>query len=272
MITYRRRGVLIAEVWFDAALAPAFGVDVVHVRRSLTPIAGHQNEEAHTLLLDLTLPQDSLLDGMTKGNRYEIRRADTKDGVDAVLLTRPTEAELEAFFAFFAAFAAQKGLPALTPFLQMQMRQYRAVNLLTLTYVRQGDDTLVWHSYITQGPRCRLLQSASHFRASDDTGFQALIGRANRWLHWQDMLGFCAAGYTLYDWGGWHPGTDPALMRINQFKESFGGTHAAVYDARYGISLLGCLENTALHYAQRWQQRRKAVPAERDTAQEQDES
>jgi len=51
-----------------------------------------------------------------------------------------------------------------------------------------------------------------------------LIGRANRWLHYQDMRRFKAKGFALYDFGGYAKDSgDVDLQRINQFKEGFRG-------------------------------------------------
>ena len=117
---------------------------------------------------------------------------------------------------------------------------------IILTCVLKAGNPLVWHSYFVYGNRCRPIYSASHYRYTNDTQMRSLIGRANRWLHWQDMLKFKEIELCNYDWGGWHTGNDSVLLKINKFKESFGGVQTTVYDARYGITLLGRLENAAL--------------------------
>jgi hypothetical protein len=96
---------------------------------------------------------------------------------------------------------------------------------LDLSRVRmESGKVLVWHAHLWTPSRARLLHSASLYRESDDTGFRNLIGRANRWLHWRDMLRYKAQGITAYDWGGWYAGDEnEELLRINRFKDEWGG-------------------------------------------------
>jgi hypothetical protein len=73
--------------------------------------------------------------------------------------------------------------------------------------------------------RVRLIRSASLFRETGHEERQK-IGRANRLLHFHDILLFQQEGLGLYDLGGYYPDKAPLnaeLKRINEFKESFGG-------------------------------------------------
>ena len=54
------------------------------------------------------------------------------------------------------------------------------------------------------------------------------------------MLHYKQQGYHLYDMGDWYAGKDnESLMRINQFKEEFGGRVVCEYDALYGCTTPG---------------------------------
>jgi len=87
-----------------------------------------------------------------------------------------------------------------------------------------GGATVVWHVHAVTQEKATLLHSASHFRQLDDNEARAVVGRANRLLHWRDMLFFKAEGKSVYDFGGWYASTENVeLLRINQFKEGFGG-------------------------------------------------
>lgn len=257
VIKYRQRHVVIGEVWFDASLAPRSGVDVVRIRESLEPLPGRAQEEVHTLLLDLSAENDLLWSRLTKENRYEIRRAETKDRLAWLILTSPSCKDYDNFAAFYRLFAAQKGIPDMTELGHSIMRKYLAADRLMLACARKDSEALVWHAYYVQGERCRLLSSASHFRGTNDSSVRSLVGRANRWLHWNEMLFFKDSGIRVYDWGGWHNGTDPVLLRINAFKESFGGKPTAVFNARYGITLVGRVENALWNVARRWRDYRR---------------
>ena len=50
------------------------------------------------------------------------------------------------------------------------------------------------------------------------------MGRANRFLHLEAIKLFKKDGYSLYDLGGYAKNTtDPVMIGINKFKDSFGG-------------------------------------------------
>ncbi len=73
--------------------------------------------------------------------------------------------------------------------------------------------------------RVRLLHSASKiYSITDEPSEKAMIGRANRLLHFSDMQRFKELGYEIYDFGGYaHQTNDNMLIGINNFKDSFGG-------------------------------------------------
>jgi lipid II:glycine glycyltransferase (peptidoglycan interpeptide bridge formation enzyme) len=101
---------------------------------------------------------------------------------------------------------------------------------------------MVFHTYIIAGNRARLAQSVSLFRMSDDGSFRNLTGRANRLLHWEDMLYFKRLGYSIYDFGGVNPDTaNEETNAITRFKECFGGRRVVEYNSTAPASLKGLL-------------------------------
>jgi hypothetical protein len=88
----------------------------------------------------------------------------------------------------------------------------------------------------------RLLQSVSPFRNHASFSDRNVMGRANRWLHWRDMCVLKEQGVVTYDLGGWYSGhSDREKLRINAFKEEFGGTPTVEFSWVVGISLVGRL-------------------------------
>src|SRR5207248_11358771 len=116
------------------------------------------------------------------------------------------------------------------------------------------DDKVVCsHVYVADRGvgRVRLIRSASLFRETGHDERQK-VARANRLLHFHDILLFRNQGFGLYDLGGYHPDTAPLLpelTRINEFKESFGGQlrqeanylSAALHDYRVKHVLYRCV-------------------------------
>lgn len=71
---------------------------------------------------------------------------------------------------------------------------------------------------------------------------RALVSRANRWLHWQDMLTFKQKGFECYDWGGlFEDETSPERAGINRFKCDFGGRREVTYNCTYSLTARGRL-------------------------------
>jgi hypothetical protein len=231
LIRYRRLGVDVAEVYFEDELPePLPPVDLVRFLAVLDPVTGGAWRRRHTLTIDLTRPEDVLLGRMGKSTRYKIRRAMSRDGLHAETFEAPPPDVRRTFADHYDEFAPSKGLRRLfRPRLELLARN----GMLVLSRVTRGDDrALAWHAYAASSGRALLLYSASLFRDYADSADRNAIGRANRFLHWHDMLWFKAAGYSGYDLGGIDPDErDPVTRQINEFKQGFGG-HAQPTHAR----------------------------------------
>jgi len=86
----------------------------------------------------------------------------------------------------------------------------------------------VWHAYILSGRTARLLHSGSCFR-NREAHYRALVGRANRWLHWKDMLQL-KASEALQMGPILHPVSENrrrALVREEWPERTRGGTDAS---------------------------------------------
>jgi len=186
----------IAEFWFDEPL-PKRGVDVAVLRQFSRPVPNAVPRPFHSIEIDLQTPEETLLKAMDADTRYEIRRAETKDQLEAEVLMQPSEALRQEFLRFHGAFAAEKNLQPATPAL---LDPLVAAGMLCLTRVLSQGEPLVWHSYVIAQGRARLLHSASLFRGGDNAQ-RNLVGRANRWLHWRDMMAFQSQGLRAYDMG-----------------------------------------------------------------------
>ncbi len=104
----------------------------------------------------------------------------------------------------------------------------------------------MWHAYITDHRTATLLHTASHFRAIERER-RALIARANRWLHWRDMLTLKALGHRYLCWGGmFEDETPPEHANINNFKREFGGVETRAYDCTIPVTLKGGLLVSAI--------------------------
>jgi hypothetical protein len=196
-----------------------------------------------TILIELSPAPEVLLGALSKSTRYAIRRAGDKDGVRyEVIATAP--AAVDEFAGYYAQFAALKGLP---PLYRDYLHALARARALDLSVVRHEGEILVWHAYHRGRERVRLLHSVSLYRTTENSARRNLVGRANRYHHWQDMARFRAEGIALYDFGGWYEGArDEEKVRINAFKEEFGGTIVPTFTCQQAVTRRGRLA-LALH-------------------------
>jgi hypothetical protein len=235
MIVIQGKFATYGEVWFDEQPACDRTVDVLLYRQRPAPVKAGRSTRSLTLVNDLRQDQDRMMGALGNTNRYKIKRAESKDRFQLAFFTDPAP-QLEAFGAFYDEFARQKGLPC--AYYAGLCAAARAGQLVLTSSVRDGD-TLVWHAYITHGERVALLHSASHFRRTLN-GDSALVARANRWLHWRDILRFKELGFAVYDWGGlFEDETDAARAGVNNFKREFGGDLAHAYQCDLAVTLKG---------------------------------
>lgn len=178
------------------------------------PVSGYYRQSFFTKIINIGADISVFEAEFDKNTIYEIRRA-LKDGVETSIETR-----LPYFVNFYNLFAGSKQLP------KLNSAFYRYQSNIVITKATYKDDDVVMHAYLVDNnlKRVRLLYSASLFRIGNSTQNRAVIGRANRLLHFKDMCLFKEKGYQTYDLGGYAVGTnDEALLKINQFKDSFGG-------------------------------------------------
>jgi Acetyltransferase (GNAT) domain len=184
----------------DEATATALGPRVF--RRRPSP----------TLLIDLTRPVEALREDLhPKSCRAKVRRAEESgcrfhvgESVDEAL-------------ALIAADIARQGYTA-PPSSEEWQELLRSGDVFGVT----GEGRLLAaHVFLADGGRARMLYSGTVERTGKDV--DRLVGSANRFLHWQEMIHYRERGLESYDFGGID--LDPAsrLYSISQFKLSFGG-------------------------------------------------
>ena len=234
MIRIAGRFATYGELWFDEAAPSPAGVDVLMFRRRAAPIENQRCLPFVSLVNDLSAEEHVIRAAFARGNRAHISRAE-KEALECEFLPEPGT-RLCQFSAFYNAFAQQK---ALQPIYRRGLAAASEAGQLVLSCARHAGVDLVWHAYIVSAARVSLLHSASHFRNKQHDD-RRIVGRANRWLHWKDMLNFRQLGMRQYDWGGiFEDESDPMCAGINNFKREFGGIAERRYDADVPLTLRG---------------------------------
>ncbi|MEH2158071.1 hypothetical protein [Nostoc sp.] len=229
----------VGEVWFDEDPQELGNVDVLHYRQWIHPIEGSQSDEFYTRLIDLTKSYDELWGSISSNDKYKIRRAEQKDQVVYEYWEHIDSEIINQFSDFYDLFACQKGLTKIN---RTQLKNRVDAGAIDISHVKLNNgESLVWHVYYRSDNRVRLLHSAS-VKNSTDTSYQSILGRANRYHHWQDIVRFKNLGISVYDFGGWYTGnTDQEKLGINQFKEKFGGEIVKNFNCINGITMKGKL-------------------------------
>lgn len=182
-----------------------------------------KRETINTLVNSLKQSESELLRSFKKPTVYEINRS---------IRDRATEFDLQAsmadFMNIYNNYADTKG-----------WRHYKLrkelKNNLHATVCRLNGKIIIGHLYFLDpnSKRVCLEASVSDICRTKNIQLRALIGRANRHLHYADMLYFKNLGFEQYDFGGYddHNIDDPKKIGINRFKNSFNGK--LVYESNY---------------------------------------
>ena len=236
MIVLSGRAATYGELWFDEAPPADTDVDILQYRFRGAPVANARAAPLLTMVTDLAPDEEAIAARFGKDCRYKIRRAETKDGLQLEFSAEP-ERRLGEFADFFDAFAKQK--KGHTPCDRRWLRAACDAGQLALSVALRGDEPLVWHAHVLCAGTAGLQYTASHFRGQDND-LRALVGRANRWLHWQEMRKFKSMGFSRYDWGGlFADESTPERAGINRFKRDFGGEEVRVYECMAPVSARG---------------------------------
>ena len=248
LIRYRRRGLEIGEVYFEDALPePLPRVDLLRFLAVHEPRSERPWKRRNTLSVDMTLPEDELMRQMGKNNRYKVRRAMSRDSLEVQTLESPTPEAVVEFADYYDEFAGSKSLrPVFRPRLYAMAKS----GMLVLSRASSDGEPLVWHAYAAGSRQALLMYSASLFRRYEDSSVRNMVGRANRFLHWHDMLWCRNAGYAFYDLGGINlAGEDEETRRVTDFKLGFGGGPRPSYTCTTALTAKGRLAKLALGLA-----------------------
>jgi hypothetical protein len=239
MITWTKAFLRIAEVYFDE-IPRITEIDIIRYNQRNVPPANLRFRDFFSIVVDLTLPEEVLFGALNRDTRYEVRLATNRDSVTYVNWDSADADTTLTFCTFYDKFAASKGLPPSNRSRLLAASNGGSLSLSSI--VDPEGKNIVWHAYYRLPDRVRLLHSASLYRSAGTPAEKQQTGRANRFHHWKDIASFRSLGISAYDFGGWYEGnSDPERLRINAFKEEFGGTIVKQYSWEDGITQRGKL-------------------------------
>jgi hypothetical protein len=220
MIIYKHFFITEAESWYSPEPVDN-GIDLLRCYQLAVRPADERTVEFKTIWIDLGQTEEELFAKLRKSTRNDIRRA-SADGAKYDYWTEDPGTQLELFCEFVDTHSVVN-YPRREVW--MWTRRHAQNGTLDLSRTMSNDGrTLAWHAYYRDREHARLRYSVSLSRARDASPLRNLVSRAHRYQHWEDIKRFKAGGVLIYDLGGWYSGTDDEkLLRVNQFKEGFGG-------------------------------------------------
>ena len=231
----KKHGIKQATIWlFDSKCDVVPECDTVSFVQSIDRRSS--GREFLSLKTILNEDEDVLFAKIEKQTRYEIRRID-KESPQAIYLgfnDDISEDALSGFFADYDSFADSKGLHHIN---RGHLRAMARQKILILAAAMLQETILVYHTYVFDANKTRLLNSVSMFRSACQFSSNQ-IGMLNRWLHWSDIKYFKQQGLKFLDWGGINY-KNPEIANITKFKKEFGGEEWIGYSSDEAVSFRG---------------------------------
>lgn len=187
-----------------------------------------------TLLTDLKENGEDIFKKFSKTVRYEINKASRDNISNKVFIDDEIDDKLlNSFNEMYNEMYNEKGMANhWLPINELKGYAKQKVCMVSVAYY--NNEPLVYHSYIFDKDNCRFLHSCSSFR-SQDKNYKSIIGMANKYLMWNDMLWFKNKGVCSFDWGGVSSFDNP--NGIDKFKFAFGGTQKTYLNITLSYSL-----------------------------------
>jgi hypothetical protein len=242
-IISRRWPVTIKNYWFGQRPEKQSMPDIARLHSIPEPLDRAINKESWTLLTNLSGTDEDIMALLHRDTRKQVRRAE-REGISLERYDCQQMDILNEFDIFYNKFSDSKSevrdILKISVQLHMLKRIANAGMLEVSRAIGRDGEPIVYHVFIIADGRVRVHHSASHFREDQSSERRHYLGWANRYLHLQNMLHYKQQGYSEYDLGGWYAGKDnKSLLRVNQFKEEFGGRVVCEYDAFYGCTTPG---------------------------------
>jgi hypothetical protein len=177
-----------------------------------------------TLLIDVSQDEDALWEGLhPKSCRAKVRKAETL-GL-RIRVNEEKAAATRLVDAYLARARYRRPLSAAS---------WRRVLEHSDVFTVEADGAVcAAHVFLSDTRRVRMLFSATAERSDRDR--DRLVGLANRYLHWRELLHYRERGVQVYDFGGVDLDPGSPLYSVTQFKRSFGGgvvAEESIYLAR----------------------------------------
>ena len=208
------------EIWFADYPHDVKGFNRVVFRdcKNMVDMPGFSRRKHTTLIVDLTKDLEQIWRNINKSCRYKIKRA-KREGVKIKL-----NQNFEGFYEMNCLFRWTKGLPP--PGITAEFMKQHGTLIISEFFGK----IIAGNVYLEDENNIRYWIGASK-RLEANKEKTALIGRANRLIHWEAMEYAKEKGIKEFDMGGYYTRKerDQQKEKINIFKKDFGGKLIAYY-------------------------------------------
>ncbi|MDI4635981.1 MULTISPECIES: hypothetical protein [Halomonadaceae] len=254
--TYKRGFVEITEVMDDEDCLVSSGADVF-----LTLDLLLKKEEATrkprekgcvcllmpSYVIDLRLGEDEIFGKIHRSTRRNIIKANKKGEVVYNRITNPSDSDIIIFCEFYNRFAKEVGIKRCAV---GKLKAIRDQGELLLTSVSDKSGRILCsHAHLINGKQAYGIYSALLRSMGEEKVNGQLIGMANKYLDWKNIVYAKKWGCDWYNFGG--KILDPKDAKgqgVNDYKIAFGSQEAYDFRVYTSRSLLGKAFIFLLHY------------------------
>lgn len=184
-----------------------------------------------TNTIDLTLSFEEIKIGFSKSTKRYINQAIKKFQMETEIISELDDRIIDDFCLFYDEVANIKNIQ------KSNKRMIRRLKKnIFLSKAFNDQNLLVWHLFIFDEVRVRLLYSCSLQESADN--LKKMIPSANKLLHSEDIKFAKNAGFKVFDFGGISL-TDEGFSGISQFKLGFSKNIDESYHFVIGNTMIG---------------------------------
>lgn len=239
-VMYKKRGFKINSIWFcediDSIVSESKG-DFIFIHGSC--VNKYKNAliiEQLSLQTDLRVPLGEIFQQFNRTYRRHINKA-KEEKIESVQYNsvdlKKNPYLLDSFKKEYEEFIKLKGIK--NGYNEAAIAKYVNNENIILTKAFKGEESYAQHIFICEDNVARLLYTVSNFRSNEfDSN---MVGRCNKYLHWNDIQYFHNNKFKVLDWGGIN--SKENTNGVDTFKKGFGGKDVAYYNIIIGKSLIG---------------------------------
>ena len=181
----------------------------------------------YNCIVNLDVQDEILKKNFSASTRKQINKCIKSDNPIIKYNFIPNDIDLEYFLIEYNKFAENKHseiMQKVLPEIETSNKKFKDNNMFAISEIYSKDypelKIIHTHSYFKNINYVRMVSSISEFREADNN-IKNMVGRLNKYLHYNDFLKFKELGYKIYDMGGVTIGDAPTEnQQIANFKFS----------------------------------------------------